>query len=111
MTNPIEQAAAGAAAPADPVKLEITASRQFPEWLAEHKVSLAFTTYQSGKLFLIGLKETGRLSVFERTFTAAGRVNTTWKYGTGSSSACRAASHSSRAAPWHFGQCRLRQEL
>ena len=43
--------------------------------------------------------------------TGAGRVNTTWKYGTGSSSACRAASHSARAAPWHFGQCRLRQEL
>jgi hypothetical protein len=23
----------------------------------------------------------------------------------------RAASHSARACPWHFGQCRLRQEL
>src|SRR6266478_955814 len=42
---------------------------------------------------------------------AAGRVNTTWKYGTGSRSASRAASHSFAAAPWHFGQCRLRQEL
>ena len=43
--------------------------------------------------------------------TWAGRVKTTWKYGTGSSSACRSASHSARASPWHFGQCRLRQEL
>ena len=43
--------------------------------------------------------------------TGAGSVKTTWKYGTGSSSACRAASHSARACPWHFGQCRLRQEL
>src|SRR3979411_2629721 len=42
---------------------------------------------------------------------AAGRVNTTWKYGTGSRSASRTASHSFAAAPWHFGQCRLRQEL
>src|SRR5260370_2203718 len=42
---------------------------------------------------------------------AAGRVNTTWKYGTGSRSASRAASRSFAAAPWHFGQCRLRQEL
>src|SRR5450432_1823878 len=42
---------------------------------------------------------------------AAGTVNTTWKYGTGSRSASRAASHSFAAAPWHFGQCRLRQEL
>src|SRR5216684_6218346 len=42
---------------------------------------------------------------------AAGSVNTTWKYGTGSRSASRAASHSFAAARWHFGQCRLRQEL
>jgi hypothetical protein len=41
----------------------------------------------------------------------AGSVNTTWKYGTGSSSAWRSASQSFAAAPWHFGQCRLRQEL
>src|SRR5256885_2443670 len=42
---------------------------------------------------------------------AAGSVNTTWKYGTGNSSASRSASHSFAAAPWHFGQCRLRQLL
>ncbi len=49
-------------------KVELTGSRQFPSWLREQKASLAFTTYQSGKLFLIGLQENGRLSVFERTF-------------------------------------------
>lgn len=49
-------------------QLEITCSRQFPEWLAERQVSLAFTTYQTGKLFMIGLKPDGRLSIFERTF-------------------------------------------
>jgi uncharacterized protein (TIGR03032 family) len=49
-------------------KLEINCSRQFPEWLAEQKISLAFTTYQSGKLFLIGLRPDRRLSVHERTF-------------------------------------------
>jgi uncharacterized protein (TIGR03032 family) len=48
--------------------LEVTASRQFTSWLLEQRLSLAFTTYQSGKLFLIGLKPDGRLSVFERTF-------------------------------------------
>ena len=42
---------------------------------------------------------------------AVGRVKTTWKYGTGNSSACRCASHSARASPWHLGQWRLRQEL
>jgi hypothetical protein len=41
----------------------------------------------------------------------AGSVKTTWKYSTGSRSASRAASHSLAAAPWHFGQCRLRQVM
>ena len=49
-------------------QLEVTASRQFNSWLAEQQVSLAFTTYQTGKLFLIGLQSNGRLSIFERTF-------------------------------------------
>jgi uncharacterized protein (TIGR03032 family) len=49
-------------------KVEITGSRQFNAWLLESKASLAFTTYQSGKLFLIGVSADGRLSIFERTF-------------------------------------------
>lgn len=49
-------------------KLEMVGSRQFNSWLAEQKVSLGFTTYQSGKLFLIGLQPDGRQSIFERTF-------------------------------------------
>jgi uncharacterized protein (TIGR03032 family) len=54
--------------PAAKPELEIMGSRQFNSWLAEQKISLAFTTYQTGKLFLIGLQPDGRLSVFERTF-------------------------------------------
>src|SRR6202035_3864012 len=34
-----------------------------------------------------------------------------WKYGAGSNSASRPSSHSLAAAPWHFGQCRLREVL
>jgi uncharacterized protein (TIGR03032 family) len=49
-------------------KLEISASRNFVSWMREQRVSLAFTTYQSGKLFLVGLKPDGKLSIFERTF-------------------------------------------
>lgn len=49
-------------------KLEIAGSRQFNSWLKQQGVSLAFTTYQAGKVFLIGLLPEGRLSVFERTF-------------------------------------------
>ncbi len=47
--------------------LEFTGSRQFNSWLAQEKISLAFTTYQAGKIFLIGLQPNGKLSVFERT--------------------------------------------
>src|SRR4051812_39069306 len=53
--------------PAEPT-LEITASRQMFSWMAEQQVSLALTTYQIGKLFLLGLKPGGELSVFERSF-------------------------------------------
>jgi uncharacterized protein (TIGR03032 family) len=49
-------------------RLEITPSRQFSSWLAEQGVSLGLTTYQAGKLFLLGIQPDGRLSIFERTF-------------------------------------------
>ena len=49
------------ASPEQP-KVELTGSRQFTSWLDEQKASLAFTTYQSGKLFLIGMGEDGRLT-------------------------------------------------
>ena len=48
--------------------LEITVSRHFLAWLHEAHLSLAFTTYQTNRLFLIGLKSDGTLSAFERTF-------------------------------------------
>ena len=48
--------------------LEISTSRQLLAWLAEQQLSLALTTYQIGKLFSLGLKANGELSVFERTF-------------------------------------------
>ena len=57
----------GAPNPSVPA-LEINASRQFTNWMLEQKLSLSFTTYQAGKLFLLGLQPDGRLSVFERTF-------------------------------------------
>lgn len=51
-----------------PPPFALQASRQFASWLREQRVSVAFTTYQSGKLFLLGHREDGQLSVFERTF-------------------------------------------
>jgi uncharacterized protein (TIGR03032 family) len=50
-------------------RLEILSSRGLPAWLATNALSLAFTTYQAGKLFLLGLGPGGRLSLFERTFS------------------------------------------
>ena len=48
--------------------LEFSASRQFNSWLQEQNLSLAFTTYQAGKAFFIGLQPNGKLSIFERSF-------------------------------------------
>src|SRR5688500_18963085 len=52
-------------------KFALTSSRHFPQWLAATGGSIAFTTYQAGKLFLLGTKANGQLSVFERTFPRA----------------------------------------
>jgi uncharacterized protein (TIGR03032 family) len=48
--------------------LSITSSANFTQWLGDRFLSLAFTTYQAGKIFLLGLQPNGQLSVFERTF-------------------------------------------
>ncbi len=55
-----------ASAEADP-SFELTTSRQFESWFAEQDASLAFTTYQAGKLFFLGLRDDGKLAVFNRT--------------------------------------------
>jgi uncharacterized protein (TIGR03032 family) len=47
--------------------LEVSAPRTLTGWLTSHKIGLAATTYQTGKLLLFG-QRAGQLSVFERTF-------------------------------------------
>jgi uncharacterized protein (TIGR03032 family) len=47
---------------------ELSASRLLTSWIAQHRLSMAFTTYQAGKLFLLGLTPEGRLAAFERSF-------------------------------------------
>lgn len=65
-----QPSAPSASAPSPPI--EISCSRYFLRWLHEQQISLAFTTYQTHRLFLIGLKpEDGRLSAFERLFDRA----------------------------------------
>lgn len=52
------------------VGFELSCSRHFPSWLAEKRLSFAFSTYQTGKVFLVGTNsaEKAKLSVFERSF-------------------------------------------
>ena len=45
---------------------ELFTSRGFEGWLAARKISIAFTTYQVGKIFFLGLKPDGKLWVFNR---------------------------------------------
>lgn len=48
-------------------QIEVTTSRMFTSWLASQRASLVLTTYQTAKIFLLGLQPDGRLSIFERT--------------------------------------------
>jgi uncharacterized protein (TIGR03032 family) len=57
-----------AAAPAaGEEKFVLTTSRQFPGWLDAMNAALVFSTYQAGKLFLIGVNRDKKLSIFERS--------------------------------------------
>ncbi|MEE4637965.1 MAG: DUF4915 domain-containing protein, partial [Wenzhouxiangella sp.] len=42
-------------------------SRHFESWLSSFNASIAFTTYQAGKVFMLGIGESG-ISVAERTY-------------------------------------------
>jgi uncharacterized protein (TIGR03032 family) len=53
---------------AGPEAFALTTSRHFPEWLGRMQASLAFSTYQAGKLFFLGLQANNKIAVFERTF-------------------------------------------
>ncbi len=46
--------------------LQVQGSRHFLDWLAETRTSLAFSTYQTGKIFFVGRKLDMGLAVFER---------------------------------------------
>ena len=43
-------------------------SEHLYRWLDTEQISLAFTTYQTNRLFLVGRKENGHLAVNERLF-------------------------------------------
>ncbi|MEW5420537.1 TIGR03032 family protein [Amorphus sp. 3PC139-8] len=72
--NEAPQAADAPGATVEPPKAletRISCSRGFPQWLALHGCSLAFTSYQTGQVFLVGVQPDGALSVHQRNFVRA----------------------------------------
>ena len=53
---------------ASPKPLEINCSTNFLSWLKAQQISLAFTTYQTNRLFFLGHKSNGALAARERLF-------------------------------------------
>ena len=50
---------------------KIECSRGLADWLIMNNVSLAFTSYQTGQLFLVGVMPDGRISIHQRNFIRA----------------------------------------
>lgn len=65
--------AAGGQPPRDITKLKVdkSCSRGLAGWLGQHRLSLAITSYQSGRIYLVGSDQKGRVSFFERIFERA----------------------------------------
>ncbi|WP_244624665.1 TIGR03032 family protein [Sphingomonas sp. So64.6b] len=61
-----------AAAPASKQpNTNISVSRGFADWLRANKLSFAFTSYQTGQLFLVGVTPAGTVSFNQQNFTRA----------------------------------------
>lgn len=77
MSNPSADASAAAPSPVLPPlsPAHISCSRGLPDWLSANQVSLAFTSYQTGRLYLVGVDEAGRLAVHE---VGTGRAMGLW---------------------------------
>lgn len=54
-----------------PGSTQITVSRAFGGWLRNHRTSLAFTSYQTGQLFLVGNHPNGTVSFNQQNFSRA----------------------------------------
>lgn len=54
--------------PNNPPAVTMQGSEHLYQWLENERISLAFTTYQTNRLFLVGRKENGHLAVNERLF-------------------------------------------
>jgi uncharacterized protein (TIGR03032 family) len=74
----VEEAKTAPAPPAPSAdKTQISVSRGFAAWLARTKCSLAFTSYQTGQLFLVGLLPEGKVSFHQQNYLRAMGVHAT----------------------------------
>jgi len=64
---------------AKPGTTSISVSRGFNSWLTSHRTSLAFTSYQTGQLFLVGAHPNGTVSFNQQNFSRA--MGVCWKPG------------------------------
>jgi uncharacterized protein (TIGR03032 family) len=53
------------------LKVEKSCSRGLAGWLAANRMSIAITSYQTGRLYLVGADRQGRVNFFERIFERA----------------------------------------
>jgi uncharacterized protein (TIGR03032 family) len=53
------------------MKVEKTCSRALAGWLSGNRISLAISSYQTGRIYLVGSDKQGRVSFFERIFERA----------------------------------------
>jgi uncharacterized protein (TIGR03032 family) len=58
---------------------DLTASRGLARWLTSNRVSFAFTSYQTGQLFLVGAHSDGTVSVNQQYFQRA--MGIAWRPG------------------------------
>ena len=65
--------------PQAPGTTSISVSRGFNAWLRNHRTSLAFTSYQTGQLFLVGAHPNGTVSFNQQNFQRA--MGVSWQNG------------------------------
>lgn len=59
------------AAPTQPQPVNISCTRGLADWLQRNNVSIAFTSYQTGRLYLVGVDNQQRVSFHERFLARA----------------------------------------
>ena len=69
--SPAADLQGAAPGPAPNQDTQLSCSRGFADWLLSNRCSIAFTSYQTGELFLIGVLPDGRVSFHQRHFVRA----------------------------------------